>query len=69
MPVADNKGDTSFRTKLSDMGQAPKKANDILWNFEKFLISREGKVVARFASDVAPDDPRLISAIEQALVN
>jgi glutathione peroxidase len=45
----------------------PNAPPELLWNFEKFLIGRDGKVIARFASDVAPDDPRLISAIEQAL--
>ena len=45
----------------------PNDPPELLWNFEKFLIGRDGKVLARFASDVAPDDPRLISAIEQAL--
>jgi glutathione peroxidase len=45
----------------------PNKPPELLWNFEKFLIGRDGSVLARFASDVAPDDPRLISAIEQAL--
>jgi glutathione peroxidase len=46
---------------------APNDPPELLWNFEKFLIGRDGKVIARFASDVAPDDPRLTSAIEQAL--
>lgn len=45
----------------------PNNPPELLWNFEKFLIGRDGTVIARFASDVAPDDPRLISAIEQAL--
>jgi glutathione peroxidase len=45
----------------------PNDPPELLWNFEKFLIGRDGKVIARFASDVAPDDPRLISTIEQAL--
>ncbi len=39
----------------------------ILWNFEKFLIDRNGKVVARFSPEVVPDDPAVISAIESAL--
>lgn len=47
----------------------PNDPPEILWNFEKFLIGRDGRVLARFASDVAPDDDRLISAIEQALAN
>ena len=45
----------------------PNDPPELLWNFEKFLIGRDGKVLARFGSDVAPDDPRLTSAIEQAL--
>jgi glutathione peroxidase len=40
---------------------------DILWNFEKFLIGRNGKVVARFAPDVTADDQRLVSAIDREL--
>lgn len=40
---------------------------EVLWNFEKFLIGRDGSVVARFAPKVTPDDPMVISAIEAAL--
>ena len=40
---------------------------DILWNFEKFLVNRQGQVVARFAPDMTPDDPTLTKAIEDAL--
>lgn len=40
---------------------------ELLWNFEKFLVGRDGAVVERFPSDVAPDDPRLLAAIERAL--
>ena len=47
----------------------PNDPPELLWNFEKFLIGRDGTVLGRFASDVAPDDPRLISAIEHALAN
>lgn len=37
------------------------------WNFEKFLVDRDGKVVARFNSKVTPDDPALVAAVEAAL--
>ncbi len=47
----------------------PNAPPELLWNFEKFLVSRDGSVVARFASDVAPEDPRLIAAIERALAS
>jgi glutathione peroxidase len=39
----------------------------ILWNFEKFLIDRNGKVIARFSPEVVPDDPAVVQAIESAL--
>jgi glutathione peroxidase len=40
---------------------------DISWNFEKFLIGRDGKVIARFAPSVTPEAPQIIKAIEAAL--
>ncbi len=40
---------------------------DIRWNFEKFLVNRDGAVVARFHPKTAPDAPEVISAIESAL--
>ena len=41
---------------------------DIKWNFEKFLISKEGKIVARYRSTVRPTSDEIISAIENELV-
>lgn len=40
---------------------------DITWNFEKFLVGQDGRVLARFSPRTAPDDPALIQAIENAL--
>jgi glutathione peroxidase len=40
---------------------------DVAWNFEKFLVSKQGEVVARFKSSVTPDSPELIAAIEREL--
>ena len=40
---------------------------DVLWNFEKFLIGKNGEVVARFAPDVKPDDERLTAKINEEL--
>ena len=40
---------------------------EVGWNFEKFLVSKDGKVLQRFGSDVAPDSPELMAAIEAAL--
>src|SRR6516225_8018166 len=40
---------------------------DIKWNFGKFLIGRDGKILKRFESKAAPDSPEVTSAIEAAL--
>ncbi len=40
---------------------------DVLWNFEKFLVGKDGTAVARFAPNLPPNDPRIVSAIESAL--
>lgn len=45
----------------------PDFTGEIKWNFEKFLIDRNGNVVRRFRSSVTPTDKDIISAIEQAL--
>ena len=45
----------------------PNELPELLWNFEKFLLARDGRVIARFAPDLPPDDPKLVSAIESAL--
>lgn len=60
-------GDGPFRERLKGYGVNPENPADVLWNFEKFLISRQGEVVARFAPDVTADDPRLTSAIDTEL--
>jgi glutathione peroxidase len=44
-------------------------AGDIQWNFEKFLISRDGDVVRRFRPLTTPEDPVLVAAIEEQLEN
>ncbi|PKL75657.1 MAG: glutathione peroxidase [Candidatus Melainabacteria bacterium HGW-Melainabacteria-1] len=61
------KDENSLYQRLAEKGMGPEAEGDILWNFEKFLISRSGAVVARFAPHVAPDDPRLIAALESEL--
>jgi glutathione peroxidase len=60
-------GDGPFREKLKGYGVNPKNPVDVLWNFEKFLVDKKGNVVARFAPDIAADDPRLLSAIDAEL--
>jgi glutathione peroxidase len=41
--------------------------SEIQWNFTKFLVDKDGKVVARFESKVTPDSPDVAAAIEKAL--
>lgn len=42
-------------------------AGEVRWNFTKFLLDREGKVIGRFDPRVTPDDPALVQALERAL--
>ena len=42
-------------------------AGNVKWNFEKFLINREGHAVRRFRSKVTPQDPQLVEAVEALL--
>ncbi|MCV4285974.1 glutathione peroxidase [Pseudomonas capsici] len=48
-------------------GEGAEFPGDITWNFEKFLVGRNGAVIARFSPRMAPDDPVVIQAIEKAL--
>lgn len=57
----------AFRERLRSHGMKPTEDPEVLWNFEKFLIGRDGKVAARFVPATPPDDPALITAIEAAL--
>ncbi len=66
-PLATSKDGGELGAKLAEHGLAPKSPSDVMWNFEKFLIDRHGAVKGRFAPDVTPDDPKLVSAIEQQL--
>ncbi|MGJ5814288.1 glutathione peroxidase [Paludibaculum fermentans] len=43
------------------------KGGDVKWNFTKFLVGKDGKVIERFESKVAPESPELTAAVEKAL--
>ncbi len=66
-PKADSAAETPFREKLKGYGIDTLPEPEILWNFEKFLVSRDGHVVKRFSPDTQPDAPELIAAIEEEL--
>ncbi|MCR7208675.1 glutathione peroxidase, partial [Pseudomonas aeruginosa] len=52
-----------FRQLAEQSGQAPR------WNFYKYVVDRQGRVVAQFSSKTTPDDPQLQAAIEKAIAS
>lgn len=58
---------SDFVDKLGEYDMLPKQPDDVLWNFEKFLVGRDGTVLQRFSPDTRPDDEALVAAIEAAL--
>ncbi|HUE16593.1 MAG TPA: glutathione peroxidase [Planctomycetaceae bacterium] len=52
---------------LTSEEATPADPGPVAWNFEKFLVGRDGKVIARFRSPVRPSDPKVVEAIEAAL--
>ena len=66
-PTAEITTGEDMRAKLKGYGMTPNPAPEVLWNFEKFLVARDGEVVGRFAPDTPPNDPALTQAIETEL--
>lgn len=56
-----------FRARLEGHGIATNPEPGVLWNFEKFLVGRNGQVIGRFSPEIVPDDPVVVQAIEAAL--
>jgi glutathione peroxidase len=65
LPVPE--GVEEFRTMMKQYKMELPPAPAVNWNFEKFLINRQGEVVGRFAPHIAPDDARLAAAIDEEL--
>ena len=63
-PSTDTK---DLRQHLVEFGVQPNAEPEVLWNFEKFLVDRAGTPVARFASDLEPEDAALTKRIEAEL--
>jgi len=55
--------------ELTAVPDADGEAGDIQWNFEKFLVSGDGKIVARFRPLTEPEAPEVIAAIEEQLTS
>ncbi len=53
--------------ELVEVADEQGRTGDITWNFEKFLLDADGKVVARFSPGVVPDDPQVVEAVERLL--
>ena len=65
----DVNGDNAceFYKLLTSLDTKPKGPGKIGWNFEKFIIDREGFVIARFGSGTKPDAPEVVAVIEREL--
>jgi glutathione peroxidase len=62
--VVNGQGQTPLYKYLTNL---PKFRGDVAWNFEKFLVGRNGEVIARFRSEIEPDSREMVGAIEAAL--
>jgi glutathione peroxidase len=65
--VVKGEGICPLYKHLTSKETDPKFAGDISWNFEKFLVGRNGEIVARFKPKVEPQDEEVVSAIEAEL--
>lgn len=66
-PTSVGDGKQGFIDGLVKFGVKPNPEPEVLWNFEKFLVGRNGQVVARFSPDSLPDAPVIKQAIEDEL--
>ena len=65
--IVKGDGQCDLYKRLTSKDTDPKFAGPIKWNFTKFLIGRNGDIVARFEPAVAPDSEQLVSAVEKEL--
>ena len=66
--VPTKQGDVEgMKERFKGYGMTPNDDPEVLWNFEKFLIGKDGSVAGRFAPATAPDDPALLAAIDAEL--
>ena len=62
-PVSGSAAQPLFKSLVAQ----PNTRGEVKWNFEKFLLGRDHALIARFSSQVTPDSPELVAAIEKAL--
>lgn len=65
--IPERIGEGPWWKDLVDYGLTPNNPPEVLWNFEKFLVNKQGEVVARFAPDLTAEDPRILDAIAAEL--
>lgn len=66
--VPTKQGDVDgMKERFRGYGMTPNDDPEVLWNFEKFLIARDGSVAGRFAPGTEPSDPLVVGAIEAEL--
>ncbi|MGV3723882.1 MAG: glutathione peroxidase [Actinomycetota bacterium] len=65
--VVKGEGQTPFYSYLTSKETNPSFGGDVEWNFAKFLLDRNGKVIARFPAKLDPGSPEVVAAIEKAL--
>ena len=65
----DAAGAEAFRKRMVDSGLGPEKPEDVLWNFEKFLVSRDGQVIGRYSPNMPVTDPVIAQDIDKALAS
>ncbi len=65
--IPERIGEGPWHKDLVDYGLTPNEPPEVLWNFEKFLVNKQGEVVARFAPDITADDARIVDAIQAEL--
>ncbi|RKG29234.1 glutathione peroxidase [Acinetobacter tianfuensis] len=65
--IPERIGEGPWWEDLVEYGLTPNPKPEVLWNFEKFLVNKQGEVVARFAPDIKADDARIVDAINAEL--
>lgn len=65
--IPDRTGEGPWKKDLIDYGLTPNELPEVLWNFEKFLVNKQGEIVARFAPDIKADDARIVDAVNAEL--
>lgn len=66
-PDATMKPEGTLIERLNSKGLLTGQPNDIKWNFEKFLVNKNGEVVNRFSPEFAPEDATVVEAIKKEL--